>query len=43
DVQWLVLKKPVSASAEQISQFRTVLGQDNNRPLQPLNGRIIHH
>ncbi|GAA3610586.1 carbonic anhydrase family protein [Gibbsiella greigii] len=40
-VSWLVLDKPVSASAEQIDQFRSVMHHANNRPLQPLNGRVI--
>ena len=42
-VRWLVLKQPVSASAEQIQQFRTVMQHANNRPVQPLNGRVIIH
>ncbi|MFI8418009.1 carbonic anhydrase [Serratia sp. NPDC078593] len=40
-VSWLVLDKPVTASAEQVSQFSTVIHHTNNRPVQPLNGRII--
>ncbi|WON76603.1 carbonic anhydrase family protein [Serratia sp. UGAL515B_01] len=40
-VSWIVIDKPVSASAEQISQFRSVIHHVNNRPVQPLNGRII--
>ncbi|CAI1159630.1 Uncharacterised protein [Serratia quinivorans] len=37
----MVLDKPVSASAEQIAQFRAVVQHANNRPLQALNGRVI--
>lgn len=40
-VIWLVLDQPVSVSAEQIMQFHSVLHHANNRPLQPLNGRVI--
>ncbi|EAA0892685.1 carbonic anhydrase [Salmonella enterica] len=40
-VTWMVLKQPVSASAEQIRQFRSVLQHANNRPVQSLNGRVI--
>ncbi|CAI1869673.1 carbonic anhydrase [Serratia fonticola] len=40
-VSWLVLDQPVSASAEQISQFHSVVHHNNNRPVQPLNGRVI--
>ena len=42
-VRWLVLKQPVTASAEQIEKFRSFFGDhDTNRPLQPLNGRVIY-
>ncbi|AHM72833.1 carbonic anhydrase [Yersinia hibernica] len=40
-VSWLVLDKQVSASGEQISQFRSAVHHSNNRPVQPLNGRVI--
>lgn len=40
-VVWIVLEQPVSASAEQIRLLRSVLQHANNRPVQPLNGRII--
>lgn len=40
-VTWMVLEEPVSASAEQIRQFLSVLHHANNRPVQPLNGRVI--
>lgn len=30
-----------SASAEQITQFRSAIHHTNNRPVQPLNGRVI--
>lgn len=38
-VRWLVLKTPITVSPAQLEQFRTRMGHDNNRPLQPLNAR----
>ncbi|QLA06964.1 carbonic anhydrase [Enterobacter ludwigii] len=40
-VVWMVLEEPVSASHEQIERFKDVLHNANNRPTQPLNGRVI--
>lgn len=40
-VTWMVLEQSVSVSAEQVRQFRSVLQHANNRPVQPLNGRVI--
>ena len=40
-VRWFVLKQPVEASPAQIEQFRKVMHHDNNRPVQPLNARLI--
>lgn len=40
-VRWLVMKQPISASPKQISAFELALGLKNNRPIQPLNGRLI--
>lgn len=40
-VVWLVMKEPVTASREQISHFARVMGHPNNRPVQPLNGRVV--
>ena len=40
-VHWLVMKRPVSASAEQIAEFVRTLGQPNNRPIQPTNARPV--
>jgi carbonic anhydrase len=39
-VRWFVLKTPVEASKLQILQFKEVMKQ-NNRPVQPLNARLI--
>lgn len=40
-VRWLLLKTPLTASKEQIKAFEGVLKHHNNRPVQPLNGRVI--
>lgn len=40
-VRWLVIKQPVTLSTAQIEAFQHILGQHNNRPVQPLNGRLI--
>jgi carbonic anhydrase len=40
-VWWLVMKKPVSASREEIERFRQVMHHPNNRPLQPVNARAV--
>jgi carbonic anhydrase len=37
---WFVLKTPVEISARQIEAF-TKLYPHNERPLQPLNGRVV--
>jgi carbonic anhydrase len=40
-VIWIVMKTPMTASKSQIAAFKKVMRQDNNRPIQPLNGRIV--
>lgn len=40
-VRWFVLKTPVEASEAQIQAFEKVMGHANNRPVQPLNARLI--
>jgi carbonic anhydrase len=40
-VRWVVLKTPVSASRSQIETFQRVVKHHNNRPVQPLNGRVV--
>lgn len=39
-VDWYVLQTPIQASAEQIAALQKVIC-GNNRPTQPLNGRVI--
>ncbi len=40
-VRWLVLKNVVFASEGQIAKFQEVIGEPNNRPVQPLNARTV--
>ncbi|NPA28418.1 MAG: carbonic anhydrase family protein [Epsilonproteobacteria bacterium] len=40
-VRWIVLKTPVTISKAQIDKFAKVMGHPNNRPIQPLNARVI--
>lgn len=40
-VRWVVLKSPLTASEEQIETLKAALKHPNNRPLQPLNARLI--
>jgi len=39
-VRWFVLQSPIEMSESQISTFEDII-KDNNRPVQPLNGREI--
>lgn len=39
-VRWIVMKNPVTASDKQMRQIKSYFGK-NNRPLQPLNSRMI--
>lgn len=40
-VRWLVLKNPVTASRAQIEAFEKAMKHHNNRPIQPLNARVV--
>jgi carbonic anhydrase len=40
-VRWFVLKKAATISKQQVEQFARVMGEPNNRPVQPLNARCI--
>lgn len=40
-VQWLVMKDTITISTEQIAKLKTVIKEDNARPLQHLHGRKI--
>lgn len=40
-VVWIVMKTPMTVSKDQIDAFKKVMKQDNNRPIQPLNGRMV--
>lgn len=41
-VRWMVLKEPVTISADQIREFQQTMHHANNRPVQPLNGRTVY-
>ncbi|ENT9926664.1 carbonic anhydrase family protein [Escherichia coli] len=40
-VVWIVLKNPSTISDKQIRKFHSAIPYANNRPIQPLNARII--
>jgi carbonic anhydrase len=40
-VIWAVMHDPIEVSAEQIQRFRTLVGHDNVRPIQPLHKRFV--
>ncbi len=40
-VQWLMMKAQTTASKAQIDALNSVM-QENNRPVQSLNGRVVH-
>jgi carbonic anhydrase len=40
-VRWLVMKESITMSADQIAALKKAIGFDNNRPVQPLNSRVI--
>ena len=40
-VNWVVFKTPVSAAKAQIKVMSNIIGSANNRPVQPLNSRIV--
>jgi len=40
-VSWLVLKHPVTLSEAQLKQFTDAMHHHNNRPTQPLHGRVV--
>jgi carbonic anhydrase len=40
DVRWIVMKAPMTISAQQLKAFKTLYPM-NARPTQPLNGRVV--
>jgi len=40
-VRWIVLRNPVTVSKEQVEKFLKVMKHTNNRPVQPLNARVV--
>ena len=41
DVKWMILRRPIELSKAQIDAFRKTI-DGNNRPVQPLNGRVVY-
>lgn len=40
-VIWIVLKQPLTVSAQQLAKFSHTLHHENSRPVQPLHGRVV--
>jgi len=40
-VRWLVMKQPVEISKQQLKQFTSAIHSPNNRPVQPVNARMV--
>ncbi|WP_287788652.1 MULTISPECIES: carbonic anhydrase [Atlantibacter] len=40
-VTWLVMKHPLTLSDAQLKTFKALMHHDNNRPTQPLHGRVV--
>ncbi len=40
-VRWLVMKNPVAVSKTQVDKFSKTIGFANNRPIQPVNARLV--
>jgi len=40
-VIWLVMKQTLPVSDAQVAKLTTLLGGPNNRPVQPLNARMV--
>lgn len=40
-VRWFVMKPQQTFSKEQYEQFKAAIGEDNNRPVQNLNARVV--
>lgn len=40
-VTWLVMKHPLTLSDAQLKRFTQTMHHDNNRPVQPLHGRVV--
>jgi len=40
-VRWIVMKRPFSVSKEEVEKLQKALKHPNNRPVQPLNARVV--
>lgn len=43
NVNWIIFKNPITMSIEEIEEIAKHLPKNNNRPIQPVNGREISH
>lgn len=42
NVTWIVFKKPIEMNEDEIENIAKHLPKSNNRPIQPLNGRVVY-
>ena len=40
-VRWIVMKRPFHVSKKQVEKLQKALKQPNNRPVQPINARVV--
>lgn len=40
-VRWVVMQQPRPIATDQLHEFENAIGQANNRPVQPINARMI--
>ncbi|WP_410473503.1 carbonic anhydrase [Guyparkeria sp. TX1] len=40
-VRWVIMQQHPTLSTEQITSFEKAIGQENNRPVQPINARVL--
>ena len=40
-MRWYVMQEAVTVSKAQIDAFRQAVGYPNNRPVQPVNARVV--
>ncbi len=40
-VRWLVMKQPLTLSKKTLERFKELIPHPNNRPVQPLNARVV--
>jgi carbonic anhydrase len=40
-VVWIIIKQPLTVSPDQLKKFTSTMHHHNNRPVQPLHGRVV--